>query len=47
MKKIFNLKTFVNKKTHQVSIVLPRKKCSIFKNKNPKGVTIEIKEIKW
>jgi len=44
--KIFVRKVFLNSKTGQASIVLPKKQFN-FHGKIPKEISIEIKRIKW
>jgi len=44
--KIFVRKVFLNSRTGQASIVLPKKQFKFY-GKVPKQISIEIKEIKW
>lgn len=47
-KRIFNTRIFINRKTKQASIVLPKKRFEFLqKKKIPKKIKIEIKKIKW
>ena len=43
----FTAKPFVNKNNKQISFTLPKTKFKIFKNKIPKLIKFEIKEIEW
>jgi len=47
MKKVFKVKPFINKKTKQISITIPKKKLEIVKGKFPKKIKLKIKEIEW
>jgi len=47
MGKTFKTKVFINKKTKQISISIPRKKIKLFKDNIPKNIKLEIKEIEW
>jgi len=47
MNKVFNATAFINKKNKQISILIPKRKIKIFKDKNPKKIKIEIKGIEW
>jgi len=47
MKRTFKSKPLVNKRTKQISICIPRKKITIFKNKVPKEIKFKIEEIIW
>jgi len=42
-KRTFTVKSFVNKKTKQISIVLPKKQLNLGKVKIPKEFKVEIK----
>jgi len=48
-KRLFDLKPYVNKRTKQITLILPKKQVKLFnkENKDPKSIKIEIKEIKW
>ena len=45
--KVFSAKPFVNKNTKQVSILIPKKKMKMFKNRIPKSIKFKIEEIIW
>lgn len=47
MPKTFKSKVFVNKTNHQISVNVPRRKIKLFKDKTPKKIKFEIKEIEW
>lgn len=47
MRRIFKTAPFVNKKNKQISIVIPKKKITAFKNKIPKKLKIKIMEVEW
>jgi len=47
MGKIFKTTVFINKKTKQISLSIPKNKFKIFKKNIPKKLKLEIKEIEW
>jgi len=47
MKKIFSAKPFVNKKTKQISISIPKRKIKVFKKRIPKEIKFKIEKVTW
>jgi len=47
MKRIFETVPFVNKRNNQISIAIPKKKITAFKNKIPKSIKFKILEVEW
>ena len=45
--KVMIRKVMINKTTNQWSITLPKKELLKFKKKNPKLITINVRDIKW
>lgn len=47
MRRVFNAKALVNKKTKQISICIPKNKIRLFKHKTPKEIKLKIIDVKW
>jgi hypothetical protein len=47
MRKVIDLKPFVNKNNNQISFVLPRRQMNFPINKVPSNIRIVVKDIKW
>lgn len=45
--KSFKVKPFVNSRTNQISITLPRRQLGIASNKKPRNMNVIIKSIRW
>lgn len=47
MKRVFKTKPLINKNNKQISILIPKRKFTVFKKGVPKSIKVEITDLEW